>query len=314
MPLQALLVGLGAGAVSAVLFASASTGTLLGLLVLFLLSPMPVAIAGLGWGWATAALACGFGALLILFIGTPRAGIVYALTLGGPTVYLSHLILLNRTSGDGVVEWYPIGRVLAWLAGLGAVLGGLALVTNGGSLDDLKATFRGQYERFFQSGLAPGTDQPLGPEQIAALAEFSVAMLTSFIATMWIAIAAFNLWAAAHVTRISGQLSRPWPDLTLIAMPRIVPPAMAAAVLATFIPGIPGLVAAGVVSALLAAYGLVGLAIVHNVTRGMAARPLILGAIYSALFFLFALVAPVLALAAIAEPLSPLRRTPLPTA
>ena len=51
-----LLIGLGAGLVSALLFASASTGTLLGLLVLVFLTPLPVAITGLAIVWIVALL------------------------------------------------------------------------------------------------------------------------------------------------------------------------------------------------------------------------------------------------------------------
>ena len=45
-----ILLGAGAGLVSAALFASAATGTALAG-ILFYLAPLPICLAGLGWGW-----------------------------------------------------------------------------------------------------------------------------------------------------------------------------------------------------------------------------------------------------------------------
>ena len=71
----AILAGLGAGLVSALLFASATAGTLISVLVLFALSPMPVAIAGLGWGWGSAGVAAITGAAAVWLMGSGLLGL-----------------------------------------------------------------------------------------------------------------------------------------------------------------------------------------------------------------------------------------------
>ena len=146
-----LLIGLGAGLVSAMLFASASTGTVLGLFVLFFLSPMPVAIAGLGWGWRAAAAAAFAAPIAIATLGTPRGAIFHVLAIGAPTAILSYLALLNRevVTSDGVVatEWYPTGRIVAVAALIAGTLAAIGLLSTASDVDGLREQMRATAER-----------------------------------------------------------------------------------------------------------------------------------------------------------------------
>lgn len=314
-----LLIGLGAGLASAVLFASASSGTVLGVLVLFFLSPLPVGIAGLGWGWMAAAVAAIVGCILVAILGTDRAALFYALALGLPTAAMSYLVMLNRplgpaSGGAGTVEWYPIGRLLLWAAFWGGCLAATALLATASDIEGLRSVLKSAFERFLADGGAlPGLQgEGLDENELNVFVGLMVISFAGAIATLWMTVAILNLWVAGHVTRISGRLRRPWPDLTGIELPRRVPIAFAAAVAATFLPGLTGLIASGFASAILFAYMLVGLAIVHRLTRGMATRPLVLAAVYAALLFLSPFSNLLLALAGIAEPFSPWRRPPAP--
>lgn len=311
-----LLIGVGAGIVSALLFASASTGTLIGLLVLFFLTPLPVAITGLGWGWPAAAVAAVVAPALIGVLLAPRAALLHLFALGLPTVILSYLALLNRPFAGGgsnaPVEWYPIGRIVAvasvWAGGLAA----LALVTTSTDLDGLRAALRDTFERVFlrQVEAAPPGSPTIGEAEITAFTELMVVSFAGAVATLWMAIAVLNLWLAGLITRASGRLARPWPELAAIRLPRAMPLAFAVAIALTFLPGYPGLMASGFASAFLFAFLLVGLAILHSVTQGMGARPMILGAVYASLVFLNPFSSLVVATIGLAEPVSPLKRKP----
>lgn len=317
MPI-ALLIGLGAGAVSALLFASASTGTLIGLIVLFFLTPLPVAIAGLGWGWLSAATAAVTAAAVIAGLVAPRAAFFHLVALGLPTVVLSYLVLLNRgTQADGMnkVEWYPIGRIVAIAAMWAGILATVALLTTATDMDSLRASLRETFERVFLhqvEPLQPGSEA-LGEPEIAAFTELMVVSFAGAVATMWMAVAMLNLWLAGLVTRASGLLVRPWPDLAALTLPRQMTIAFAAAIALTFLPGYPGLIASAFASALLFAFLLVGLAILHSVTRGMGARGLILTAVYASLLFLNPFSGLAVATIGLAEPISPLKRKPPPS-
>lgn len=313
----ALLIGLGAGVVSALLLASASAGTLLSVLVLFFLTPLPVAIAGLGWGWSSAATAAVTAPVVIAAVVEPRAAFFHFLALGLPTVILSYLALLNRAVQDGgaeKVEWYPVGRIVAvasiWAGGLAAV----SLLTTASDVEGLRTFLRGMFERAFLEQIegAPAGGQTLGEAEIAAFTELMVVSFAAAVATMWMALAMLNLWLAALVTRASGLLVRPWPELSAIVLPRQMTLAFAVAIVLTFLPGYPGLIASGFTSAFLFAFLLVGLAILHYVTRGMGARGLILGAVYASLVLLNPFSGLVVAAIGLAEPISPIKRKPPP--
>lgn len=309
----ALLIGLGAGLVSALLFASASTGTLLGLLVLVFITPLPVAITGLGWGWPAAATAAVSAPVVIALLVAPQAALLHLLALGLPTVILSYLALLNRPvfeDGKERIEWYPVGRIVAITAVIAGCLATISLLTTATDMEGLRASLRETFERAFlhQIETIPSGGQTLGEQEIATLTELMVVSFAGAIATMWMAIAILNLWLAGLVTRTSGILVRPWPDLSALAMPRQMSIVFAVAIALTFLPGYLGLIASGFASAFIFAFALVGLAILHDVTRGMAIRGLVLFAVYASLVFLNPFSGLAVAMIGLAEPISPLKR------
>src|SRR5262245_2851831 len=95
-----LLIGAGAGLVSAALFASAAMSTALAGL-LFYLAPLPICLAGLGWGSVAAVLAAASGSLVIASVLGPGVGAVFAGVVGVPLAVLCHLALLSRQNGEG---------------------------------------------------------------------------------------------------------------------------------------------------------------------------------------------------------------------
>src|SRR5262245_11631560 len=107
-----LLIAFGAGLVSAVVFASATTGPLLIRMVLFLVTSLALFLAGLGLGPLAAAVAGIAGTLLVLLTGSPVGALVFAASQAIPVVALIYLASLNRQSAEGEVEWYPIGRLV----------------------------------------------------------------------------------------------------------------------------------------------------------------------------------------------------------
>src|SRR5688572_18229113 len=156
---QLLLIGLGAGAASALLFASVASGALIAT-PLFYLAPLPILIAAIGWSHLaglvaafTAAtglgLALGFYYFLAFLIG-----------VGLPAWWLGYLALLARpvaNGGMGGIEWYPIGRLVTWAAVIGAVLVLVAVPAFGTDKEAFQAGLRGIFERALRTQpQAPG--------------------------------------------------------------------------------------------------------------------------------------------------------------
>ena len=89
-----------------------------------------------------------------------------------------------------------------------------------------------------------------------------------------------NLWLAALIVKISGRLRRPWPPIAQMSFPPFVPIVLAVAVAATFLPELLGLIGGVFAASLLLAYALLGFAVVHFVTLGVAGRGLMLTGLY----------------------------------
>lgn len=309
-----LPIGLGAGAVAAVLFASASTGPLPARVLLFFLAPLPTFLAGLGWGWMSALAATFVSATAVGVLTGAKAALVYALSQGLPVVLLCYLAYLNRpitVAADGApqVEWYPIGRLVALTAAIAGALAMLTLLMMGGDLDALRKGLRAFLENVVLKELPPiGGGKAMDEENLSRLTEIALYMLPAASAMSWLAGLLGNFWLAGRITLASGRLLRPWPDLAAMQFPRAAPIVLAGATALTFLGGMPALAGAGFAGALLMAYVLMGLAVLHYVTRGSPWRPFMLAVLYAALILINSWVALLVAIIGLAEPFSPLKR------
>ena len=72
-----------------------------------------------------------------------------------------------------------------------------------------------------------------------------------------------NLWLAERIVKVSGRLRRPPSDLSAMRFPVYAPALTAAAVAASFLPGIVGISAGVLAASLLMAYAILGFAVLH---------------------------------------------------
>jgi hypothetical protein len=303
-----LLIGLGAGLVSAVVFASATTGPMFTRLLLFLLTSLALFLAGLGVGPMTVAIAGIAGTAIVWAIGGAPFAILFAASQAVPAALLVYLASLNRTTAAGA-EWYPAGRIVIAAALLAGAFSVLALFLLGADIDQLRATLRSMLEQFVNTELPKMPDAPvLGPQEIDEATSVALALLpaASGISTMGSLL--FNMWLAGRITFASGRLQRPWPDLAAIAYPVGTPLLFAVATGAGFLAGMPGLIGAGFAGPLFFAYVLLGLAVVHYVTRGRPWRPFALWGLYLTLFIVNTLASLALALIGLADAVWPIRK------
>src|SRR5262245_45099616 len=213
----ALLIGLGAGLVSAVAFASAMTGALLARTLLLIFTPLPLFLAGLGVGPATAAVAGLAGMVLLFVAGSASAAIVFAASQAIPVLVLTYLASLRRDVAGGT-QWYPVGRIVlaaALIAGI-LVMGMLLLL--GGDIDALRSSLRAALENFVTNELPKLPDAPqLGPKDIDELTGVALALGPPVLAMWMMGGFLLNMWLAARITLASGRLQQPWPDLAAIS-------------------------------------------------------------------------------------------------
>jgi hypothetical protein len=278
-----VLIALAAGCASALMFASIISGALISLVLLYL-APLPLMVATLTWGplcGGIGGIAAGVG--LGAIFGLPYC-IAFAITIALPAWWLGHLALLGRPShgaADRVVaeqpalEWYPVGRILLWIAGFASFATAAALLTLGTDAASITSALRdfllGVLGAQHDVEISGDTERIVG--QIVSVAPAAAAAMATTTLTL-------NLWLAAKITATSGRLLRPWPDLKSVALPPLTLVVLCVAIAFSFSGGLPAIAARIVTPALMMTYAFVGFAALHTLTLALKNRAFWLGSIY----------------------------------
>jgi hypothetical protein len=283
--MQIGLIGIAAGAASALLFASVASGSLLSI-PLFYLAPLPILIAAVGWSHLAGLIAALVAATSLAIVLGPFFFVTFLLGVGLPAWWLGYLALLARPGSDpaaDALEWYPVGRIVLWAAVLGALIVSLAMFNVGTDAETLQANLRRAFERILrvQSG-APGEGRPdlPGLADSKPLIEFLALIILPTAAVISTMTNVIGLWLAARIVMVSGRLRRPWPDLAAITFPPAALTLLAAALAASFLPGIACIAGTILTASLLMAYALLGLAVMHKLSQPLKTRGLVLGGLY----------------------------------
>jgi hypothetical protein len=280
-----VLIALAAGCASALMFASIISGALISLL-LFYLAPLPLMVAALGWGPIAAtiggiAAASGLG----LMFGLPYC-IAFVVTVALPAWWLGHLALLGRPianaeAGNGAqpavpaMEWYPVGRILLWIAGFAILTTIAAMLTLGTDAETITASLkRGLLRILAPRNAAPSDDSERWVGALAIIAPAAAAIVAMMTLTL-------NLWLAGRITATSGRLHRPWPDLKSAELPPMTLVALSVALAFCFIGGLAALFAQITATALLMAYAITGFAVLHTLTLALKGRAFWLSCTYA---------------------------------
>jgi hypothetical protein len=248
-----------------------------------LLAPLPIMIAAVGWSHWTALFAVVVaGAALTAAFGEPLWIPIYLVGAGLPAWWLGYLALLARGNDDGTVEWYPAGRLVVWCAILGAAI--VAIVMWNVRVDEqqFQAALKLTLERMAKEYGKSGPD--LSAIDAKRMGDFIMSFVPVLAAAMITLALTLNIYCAGRAAMVSGRLKRAWPDLAALRFPRYVSAAFAVALLVWFMPGIPGMLGGIASGAFIAAYALMGLAVLHDVTRPLGDRVIILSAIYLIIF------------------------------
>jgi Predicted membrane protein (DUF2232) len=286
--LQMVLVGIAAGAASAVLFASVASGALISIL-LFYLAPLPIMIAVLGWThWAGLIAAIGASVALAAVFG----GVFFFAFLIGvalPAWWLGYLAMLARPS-DGksprvALEWYPPGRIVVWAAVLGAGSVIAAIPHFGLDEESFRVAVHTSFERIVRAQGGLPANVPLvipGVSDPNRLIDILVLIIPATAAVLATVTHVINLWLAGRIVKFSGRLQRPWPDLASIEMPGLAGITLLVALGVSVLGGLVGIAATILAATLLMAFAVLGFAVLHAVTRGIDSRPFVLSGAYAA--------------------------------
>lgn len=273
--------GIGAGLVSALLWAVVLKATPLAD-ILYLLAPIPVLIVALGWNHRSGLVAALVGGVAIAAFISPLDGLSFALVTALPAWWLAYLALLGRQQPDGAMDWYPLGRLLVWVAATAALtLVVISFISTDGDHGRFHEAARKMAERVvglqFPATGPNSLDEGFRKELVDVVARF----VPFGLAQGYTVTFALYLWGAAKIVSISQRLPRPWHPVSELALPRgVLLLFVLAVVLAGAGSGFVGFFGYALAGALFMAFGLQCLAVIHDRTRGKPGRPLILTGLY----------------------------------
>ena len=288
--IQIAIVGIGAGAAAALLFASVTSGSWLSI-PLFYLAPLPIMIAGLGWSHWAAMIAALAGALGLGAVFGTVFLLAFAAGVGFPAWWLGYLAMLARPvaatngSGQGAAsfEWYPPGRLVVWAAVLGVLVVIVAIPNFGIDADSFRAGLRDALNAIMRVNSGTPARAGSNTERLLEILVNAIPPAAAVLATITNLL---NLWLAARIVKFSGRLARPWPQLSSMSFPPLMAAALAVAIVLSFLDGMLGIVGGIVAASLLLAYGVLGFAVLHAITQGMSARPFVLSITYAGVILL----------------------------
>ena len=285
--MQLVLIGIGAGIASALLFASIISGSTLAF-ALANFAQLPIMIAAIGWTHLVGLAAVFVAATVLAATLGGTIALAFVISIALPAWWIGYLSLLGRPSADGTnVEWYPVGRIVVWIAIAAAAVVALTTLRYGLDLTQLQAGLRREMELGVRFLTRTPLDAPLQvpqikePERLIDALVLVVPPLKTAALTLTITL---NLWLAALIARASGRLKRPWPQIAQMTFPPFAPFLLAAAVAASFMPDLIGYIGGLFSASLLVVYALLGFATIHAITVGAAARGFMLTGVYLTVF------------------------------
>lgn len=294
------IAGIAAGILSALLFWSHASGSLLAWF-LICLTPLPIFIAGLGWGAMSALIGALIGFLLLSSFESATAGLLYLMHFGLVPYWLSRQALLYRVEAAPIlpvvqsypsddeedddiaparaddqhhapenVEWYQVGGLMGWTAIGGCLillLTEIAVILAGydGLFIALKNTIMGILSD--SAIIEPdGTwlGIPIEPERIALL---GMALLPAILMASWSLLMLLHMWVAQEILQRFDHTLRPMPDFLHFELPPYLLWLLLGAVALSFIPGETAFLGGALTFVLLVPSFLLGLSVIHAISR-----------------------------------------------
>jgi len=306
--MNSFLVGILAGAASALLSLVLVTGLPIAVIFLYL-SPLPILIVSLGWRHQAGLVATTIGAVALSPLSL-NASLVFIAGIGLPSWWLAYLLLLGRQTDNGM-QWYPLGRILVWIVGIAAaqLFAVLFFIGDGSHAGYVELI------NSFLTLMEPQLREVFGSQYNAEhLAEVLAILIPSSFASFMVFLYVLNIWIAARSLAVSKRLLRPWPFIPATQMPRIVVAAAVAGFAISFLEGFAGIAGLVLFSASSTALLFQGLAMIHQISQSWRQRRLILWLVYIAIVLLpsaggsfFAFVGPAVTVLGLADVLFNIR-------
>jgi len=268
------------------------TGIVGGFLFILPVLPFPFDLAGLSFGVTASIVSSLSGAAVISILAQNLAGgLVFLIMYGAPIIFLTQLTLRSRTildgQGDQQVEWYPIGSILAWVAVWATclfLLAYLASMNQDGGLQKLSHEFVVSYieeHPFFGKELITENAELSSDAMVIFLGN----AMPAFCSIFMMFIMFFNFLCAQFFSEKIKRAIRPPFNLTHMELPELLALGFIASVGLALLGGEFVFVGGTIAAILFSPFFLMGLFVIHTVTKNRPGRMLVLMGVYVGLFF-----------------------------
>ena len=285
-----IAVGLCAGLAAAVLQATVLYPSPV-TMVAFYLSALPIFVVALGWGLSATAVAGLSGCLAIAAVAGAKPAAAFLIAVAVPPAILSWLALHSRPADEGPplegepqvdgVQWYPEGRLVLWAAVIAGALTSLAILLIAPSAESFRTTLEG-----LVSQMLTAMGEQVEREELDQMVALMTVLLPIAAASVWLLATLVNMKLGARILAAFKHSPRPWARFGALTFPRRAAWLLPLALAASMLPGIWGVIGSLFAAAIFTAFALAGLAVLHGLTEGMAARGPLLGGLYLALILL----------------------------
>ena len=270
---RGLLIALVGGLASAIFFLAIRTGAP-GAIILTYLASVPLLAVGLSRGFLPTIISTGVAMLSIYFGLHATAAGVYIAISALPALIVVRKSLISRPGpSPSKPEWYPLGLILSWLTACGLLLLGFVSLYTLGEEGGLTGASQRMLDKVF---LVVSNNNP----QASKLTEMLASYLPGMLLSVWLLISIVNSALAQNVLSRIGHSIRPVPTYSSFELPKWMSPALAMVILLSFLPGIFGDFSRNASPLLSTPFFLLGLAVIHTLSRRLGSRKPVLAGLY----------------------------------
>ena len=270
---RGVLIALSGGLASVVFYLAFRTNAA-GALILTYLTPLPILLVGLSKGLHFGVIAAALAITIILFTTGPVATSLYCILVAVPVVIIIRQFLINRPAeAFGQIEWYPPGLILSWLTAYGIILITAVTIYFSGDEGGISGISKHLLNEAFAivMNVNPSINTPI--DRIAAF-------LPGMLISVWLLILILNATLAQNFLSKIGYSKRPPPLYREIELPQWLTIGLALSILLSFASGVSSEIGRNSAPLLSIPFFLLGLTVIHTLSRRVSARGLVLVGAY----------------------------------
>lgn len=273
-----------------IILAAIGTFVLFAALIFLPFAGLPIAAIGLAYGITQAALVAVASMIMLGLFIAPSLAIAFGILFAAPILITLRQALLSRQTEDGAYVFYPLDRLILLVIGMCSIGTILIFALLGGDTG-LPQSFADALTASPEIRSLLGQMYDLsGPEQMLRIA--NIMLVTGFAS--WPLLVLGNLQIAQALLVKTGLNLRPATDYQRLQLPQFLSLVLAGLLLgATVSSAAFATLLATLAAIVISAYFLLGLAIIHAISRHWNARGLFLAGLYFLIFMMAWVIIPV---------------------